>query len=144
MLSISCPECSQKLKVPAGAVGRKVKCTNCGHNFTALDASEFVPDSPEAAAAPVQQLAEEKVSIWNRDIYTGKPVPKPTPARTHGPIVCPYCAVPISGDVVYLGQSITCPHCHGVLKAPSRPTGCAAPSVLALIILLMLMRPFFM
>ncbi len=40
------------------------------------------------------------------------------PARTSGPIVCPYCSVMVSESVNYLGQVIVCPSCHGQITAP--------------------------
>jgi hypothetical protein len=33
-------------------------------------------------------------------------------------IICPYCSVVIAEDVLYAGQSINCPSCHGTLRAP--------------------------
>lgn len=43
---------------------------------------------------------------------------KKTGNVTEGPIDCPYCKHRISDSVQYLGQSITCPKCKGLLKAP--------------------------
>jgi hypothetical protein len=40
---------------------------------------------------------------------------------THGRIACPYCSTAIAEDVLYAGQTITCPSCHGVLAAPGGP-----------------------
>jgi hypothetical protein len=37
---------------------------------------------------------------------------------THGEIFCRYCSVQIAEDVLYAGQNITCPHCHGAFTAP--------------------------
>jgi type II secretory pathway component PulM len=33
MFSVSCPQCSCKMKAPEGLVGRKAKCGKCGHKF---------------------------------------------------------------------------------------------------------------
>ncbi len=33
-ITIPCPECEEKLKVPATAKGKKVRCKSCGHAFT--------------------------------------------------------------------------------------------------------------
>jgi hypothetical protein len=40
---------------------------------------------------------------------------------TRGQILCPYCSSLIAEDVLYAGQTITCPSCHGTLVAPGGP-----------------------
>jgi energy-coupling factor transporter transmembrane protein EcfT len=35
-----------------------------------------------------------------------------------GPIVCPFCSSVIADNVRYMGQKMTCPHCHGECVAP--------------------------
>jgi|HubBroStandDraft_6_1064221.scaffolds.fasta_scaffold125816_2 hypothetical protein len=42
MMSTLCPQCSQKLKIPAGAIGRNAKCPNCGREFP-VEATQFMP-----------------------------------------------------------------------------------------------------
>jgi cell division protein FtsB len=42
MLSTLCPQCSQKLKVPAEAIGRNAKCPNCGREFP-VEAPKSMP-----------------------------------------------------------------------------------------------------
>ena len=47
MLTISCPECSQKLNVPAQVVGKLVKCEACRHSFVASAAELSSPALPK-------------------------------------------------------------------------------------------------
>ncbi len=56
MISVSCPKCSQSLKAPDEAIGRKARCPGCGQSFRLehatsddeplfLDASSQVPST---------------------------------------------------------------------------------------------------
>jgi hypothetical protein len=52
MLTTSCPKCSQCIKTPDEAVGRKVKCSRCGEVFV-LSSSALTP-----AAMPIWAEAQ--------------------------------------------------------------------------------------
>jgi hypothetical protein len=54
MLTTSCPECSQKLKLPDDAIGKKVQCSACSHVFVIDD-----PD-PVAALKPPPPLPQSE------------------------------------------------------------------------------------
>lgn len=41
-----------------------------------------------------------------------------TPQIPRGALNCPYCSQRIHNDVAFMGQIITCPSCHGTVRAP--------------------------
>ena len=74
---ISCPECSEKFRVPDSLLGRKVKCPKCGKAVPTAPASEPVltlaptpiapPEKPKKAfdaLLMVRQLAEKNQAKW--------------------------------------------------------------------------------
>lgn len=56
-----------------------------------------------------------------------------------GPLSCIYCSSIISNHVQYLGQTITCPHCHAVLEAPDRSRWAMFDNLLNVAILLIIL-----
>jgi predicted Zn finger-like uncharacterized protein len=44
MPEMKCPNCSQHLKVPDGAIGKRVKCSTCQHSFVAEISQAALPD----------------------------------------------------------------------------------------------------
>jgi predicted Zn finger-like uncharacterized protein len=55
-ISIPCPECEDKLKVPAAARGKKVRCKSCGHTFTVPTGKPSVPDEDDGKPYGVTTL----------------------------------------------------------------------------------------
>jgi hypothetical protein len=53
MQSVSCPNCSQRLKVTAEAIGKRVKCSSCGRKFILPDVR--AKDVPKTAEAPAKK-----------------------------------------------------------------------------------------
>jgi hypothetical protein len=51
MPATSCPQCNQKLKVPDGTIGKKVKCSGCGHGF--VIEAQSPKRTPEPAPPPL-------------------------------------------------------------------------------------------
>jgi predicted Zn finger-like uncharacterized protein len=57
-ITIDCPSCNRKLRVPDDLLGKKVKCPTCGTNFTAGESAAPPPDEEEAPApAPTRRPA---------------------------------------------------------------------------------------
>ncbi len=71
MLEMKCPNCSQRLKLPDGAVGKRVKCSTCEHSFVAESSQavqpeeivELPPDSD--IGTPSRSFAASRVTRTN-------------------------------------------------------------------------------
>src|SRR5437868_3486761 len=79
-VTVPCPSCGTKLRIPDNAVGKRVKCSKCATAFTAEAPEEAleVPAVEEAVQAPAPAPAPPPA-----------PAPAPAPARKPAPMVEP-------------------------------------------------------
>lgn len=114
MLVINCPECDKPIKVPADAVGKKVRCKNCEHVFVikapaAKDA--IAPAGKKGPPAPAKPAKGAKPQ------QPAKPA-KPTDDDDDGPpggygitdeevdARCPQCAAKMKSE-----EAVICLRC---------------------------------
>src|SRR5690348_13775555 len=95
MIRLTCTECKQSLKVPEGALGKKVQCPACGARFIGrLDPSPpaegaFAPlpnlelHEPPRQPAPAATEPEQPVVLDEVEVVEGgdEPVRTPAPVR---------------------------------------------------------------
>lgn len=67
-VDVACPNCDKRLKVPASAVGKRVKCKACDAAFVVPDPDEAKPTKPAKPAKPGARAA------------AASPPPPPPPA----------------------------------------------------------------
>jgi predicted amidophosphoribosyltransferase len=92
-ISIICPSCRAKMKAPAAAIGKRVKCVTCGQPLV-------IEANPPAPLMEVQSVAEEP--------FLAELVPSPT-----------YKACPFCGENV-LQSARKCKHCGETLDVALR------------------------
>jgi hypothetical protein len=62
MVTIACPNCSKRLQAPAHAVGKKARCTSCGHSFVLSVPPRLPPEAP--AEIVLEPVAGPKANRW--------------------------------------------------------------------------------
>ena len=119
-LVINCPECDKAIKVPAEAVGKKVRCKNCEHVFVikapvARDAiAPAGKKEPSAPAKPAKGAKPDKAIKPQQPAKPAKPA-KPTddddddgPPGGYGmtddevDARCPQCAAKMQSEVAII------------------------------------------
>lgn len=99
---LTCPNCTKKFKVKAGAIppaGRKVKCKNCANVWHAMPEGEDDAAAPAAAPPPAPPAppppAPEPVAA---------PAPEPTPEPAPEPAAPPPPPPPVEPEPDALGE----------------------------------------
>jgi len=65
MIAVACPKCSKRLKAPDGAIGKKAKCTSCGHSFVLSAPPPSLPTEPaEIVLEPVDPPSRKSLPRW--------------------------------------------------------------------------------
>lgn len=101
-ITVRCP-CSAKLKVPATAAGRKIRCPKCKEAFTvpAMPApKETVEPAAEPAADPSDGLSVMEQLVQQERTATTKSAPEPAQMKTS----CPGCGAAIPGNAALCVQ----------------------------------------
>ncbi|MHC4478779.1 MAG: RING finger protein [Planctomycetota bacterium] len=98
LIGFNC-DCGQKLKVPAGAVGKKVKCPKCSLVLVVRDPSAVVeeaePDSLLYELADQEEEAELEAPAAKPTADWQTPCPQCKAMKVHSADVCPYCGFDI-------------------------------------------------
>ena len=96
-MTIACPSCHRRLRLPASLQDRQVQCPLCGRTFTATADVEPRPERPRAApASPPRPVPQERLEIDD--------APPDAPAED-GEVPCPWCGEFVRREVH------RCPHC---------------------------------
>ncbi|RMF86637.1 MAG: hypothetical protein D6741_21645 [Planctomycetota bacterium] len=99
MLSIRCPHCTGRLKVPSEAVGALRRCPLCGKAFTVRPPAPRPQDAGYETVEPGDQPAEK---------YVGA--------------ICPTCNASLYAPVSQAGTEITCEDCGARIRLPDKAT----------------------
>src|ERR1043165_9199486 len=69
-IQMACPECGQRLTIPEGAVGKKVRCQKCSHVFVAETKSDPQPPPPMELPEP-PPIVEANETVPEAEINPG-------------------------------------------------------------------------
>jgi hypothetical protein len=128
-ITITCPECSKEMKVPAEVLGKKIRCKGCETVFAARGpAAKAAPARPPAGKAPAGKAPAGKTPAGGKPAAkaapgkppAGKPADKPAKkpseddedANPYGVTVenlsnrCPDCANELESE-----GAVICLHC---------------------------------
>ena len=86
-LDVSCPNCQKGLRVPAAAVGKRIKCTACSQVFTVPGGGDggpkpAKPTAKPAAAKPAAKPAPAKPAAAKPRLVEDEPEKPTQPARS--------------------------------------------------------------
>ena len=98
MLTISCPGCSGRFRVPASAAGRRGRCARCG----AVVVIVAPPLSAPPSSAPPPSTADEP----------------PGDLPRHVPVECRICQTLMYGRPDQVGRKLKCPDCGALTVVP--------------------------
>jgi DNA-directed RNA polymerase subunit RPC12/RpoP len=107
--TLTCPKCSNPVRVPPSMLGQEVQCPTCMQLFASKLASASLLQSGTAPAAPPNRtvLAEPEAMIY----YT-----------------CPRCKRALESPASFGGQKLNCPGCNQRLQIP-QPSTPPAPAL---------------
>lgn len=105
MVSVTCPKCKARYKIPDSVVGKKVKCPNCAVTFPARPPDAAPPSKPQASADAA----------------------RPPSIR----VACKYCGARIRLPARAAGRRVKCPKCARVLRIAGPPAAPPPPATTA-------------
>src|SRR5713226_6761419 len=106
-MSVTCPTCGHKCRVPESALGQRVKCPACSNQF---QCGSLSPPSlattplPDKTPPPVQAASQAKTVQVQPD--------------QHIHYRCPRCTKSLESPIQMVGQKVNCPDCGQRLQIP--------------------------
>lgn len=121
MIRLSCPSCKKTLRSKDAGAGRNTRCPNC-KAFLSIPASSQTSDE----LADVKSQSDVELVPTDAIQAKSRSYPQADPTQQ---LACPLCSQPILADPRLAGQTVTCPHCHGIVQMPPSPNPVPAPVV---------------
>lgn len=104
LMTVKCPACGEKSRMPESAFGQQVKCPACSALFQCGPGPSPVQATPQVRAAD----------------------PQPQPGIRYS---CPRCGKPLESPAHAAGQKVNCPDCGQRLQIPQPPASPASVPV---------------
>jgi hypothetical protein len=104
VITIGCPSCRRRLRLPGTLLGQRVRCPGCGQEFTATAGLEAHPERslPDTLPGPPRRREEAEPD--------GRPPRRVEYATEEGDVPCPYCGEFIDRE------SYRCRYCGEALE----------------------------